>query len=101
MLVVRQAAVHISVAVPDDFSVMFAGNVWGGAIQYGLHCQILEVFPMETEVIVDAGRRGGLRWKILSEQGRRYAGRLSWLDIAGRWIQLYRSVLAQRHAGGA
>lgn len=95
----QESSRHISVAVPDDFSVMFAGNVWEGVTQYGLHSQVLAVFPIEAEVIVDAVRRGGLRWKILSEQGRRYAGRLSWLDIAGRCIQLYRSVLAQRHAG--
>lgn len=72
----KHQAVHTSVAVFDDLSHDVRRECVGGVIQYGLHRHILEVSPMETVVIVDAVRGGGLRWK-------------------------YRSVLAQRHAEAA
>ncbi|MDH5666810.1 MAG: hypothetical protein OEY86_02215 [Nitrospira sp.] len=57
--------------------------------------------PEQALSIIESVRKDGLRRMALSERSVQYAGAFSWPDIADRHIQLYRSILVQRHAGSA
>ena len=55
--------------------------------------------PEKALSVIEGLRKDPSHRMILSEQGMQYVAGFSWPDIADRHIRLYRSILAQPHAG--